>query len=72
MRDKKKTLRWKIICLNEVYELSLGYYLTRCILYVLISENSIENQKFHFLTKICEIQNKRWKNKNLFVSEWYQ
>ena len=36
MWDKKKTLKWKIICLNEVYIFSIEYFLTRCIFYVLI------------------------------------
>ena len=49
-------LRWKIICLNKVYKFSLGHFLTRCIFYVLILENTIRNQKFHFLTKICQIR----------------
>ena len=30
-----KTLRWKIIRLNEVYKL-LGHFLTKCIIYVLV------------------------------------
>ena len=36
---------------------SLGHLKTRCIFYVLMLD--IENQKFHFFTKICEIRNKR-------------
>ena len=59
MLDAKKTLRSKIIFLNEVYKFSLGNFLTRCIFYVLILKNTIENKKFHFLTKICEIRNER-------------
>ena len=54
----KKTLRRKIICQSEVYKFSVGHFLTRCIFYVLVLKNTIKNQKFHFLTKICEIQNK--------------
>ena len=33
MWHTKKTLWWKIICLNEVYKFSLGHFLTRCIFY---------------------------------------
>ena len=55
----KKTLRWKIICLNEVYKFSVGYYLTRCIFYVLILKRHYWKSKIPFLTKICEILNKR-------------
>ena len=36
---------------------SVGHFLNRYIFYVMIL--NIENQKFHFLTKISEIQNKR-------------
>ena len=50
-------IKWKIICLNEVYIFSLGYFLTRYIFHVLTLNT--ENQKFYFLTKICELQNKR-------------
>ena len=56
MKHMKKTLRWNIICLNEVYKFLVGHFLTRYIFYVLIL--NIENKKFHFLNKICEIQNK--------------
>ena len=49
--------RWKIICLNDVYKISLGHFLTRCIFYLLILKNAIENKKFNFLTKRCEMQN---------------
>ena len=61
MCHTKKMLRWRIICPNEVYEFSVGHFLTRYIFYVLIL--NIENQKLHFLTKMCEIQNKREKKK---------
>ena len=50
----KKTLRWKIIYINEVYKFSVGLLY---IFYVLIL--NIDNKKFHVVTKICEIQNKR-------------
>ena len=67
--------KWKIICLNEVYQFSVGHFLTRCIFYLLIL--NIENQKFHFLTKICVIRNKRrnaksfaWLKSTIFFSFW--
>ena len=46
-----------MICLNEVYKFSGGHFSIRYKFYVLIL--NIENEKFNFLTKICEIQNKR-------------
>ena len=32
------------------------YFLIICIFFVFILKNTIENQKFHFSTKICEIR----------------
>ena len=32
MWDTKKTFRWKIICLNEVYKISSRHFSTECIL----------------------------------------
>ena len=55
----KKKLGWEIIYLNEVYKFSLGIFSTKYIFYVLILKNTIGNKIFHFLTKICEIQNER-------------
>ena len=52
----KKTLRQKIICLDEVYIFSAGHFLIRYKFCVLTS--NIENQEFNFLTKIREIQSK--------------
>ena len=48
-----------MICLNEVYKFSSGHFSTGCIFYVLTLKNTFENQKFNFVTKICEIPNKR-------------
>ena len=56
MWDMKKTLRQKIICLDEVYIFSAGHFLIRYKFCVLTS--NIENQEFNFLTKIREIQSK--------------
>ena len=47
MWDTKKTFRWKITCLNEVYKFSSRHFSTECIFYVFIIRNNIE--KFHFL-----------------------
>ena len=59
MTYEKKTLKWKIIYLNEVYKFPVRQFLTRCIFYVLVlKKNTIENQKFNFSTKIRKIQNK--------------
>ena len=43
---QKKTFRWKIICLNEVYKFSLRHVSTECIFYVLIIRNTIEKISF--------------------------
>ena len=43
-----------MISLNEVNKFSVGHFLTRYKVYALIL--NIENQKFHFLSKICKIQ----------------
>ena len=67
MWDTKKTLIWWIICPNEVYKFSVGHFLTICIFYFFILKNTIENQKFHFVFKICEIRQNR-QNAKLFTS----
>ena len=54
-----KTLRWKIIFLTEVNKISVGHFLQDVYFMFWFKKNTIENLKFHFLTKICEIQNKR-------------
>ena len=46
------------ICLSEAYKFPLGHFPTGFIFYVSILKNTIENQKFNFLTKLYEIQNK--------------
>ena len=46
MWKTKKTFRWKIICLNEVYKFSSRHFSTECIFYVLIIRNTIENISF--------------------------
>ena len=48
----EKALRSKIICLNEVYKFSIGHFLTRCNILCFSFKKTLENQKFHFLTKI--------------------
>ena len=47
MWDTKKTFRWRIICLNIVYKLSLWHFSAGCIFYVLILKNTIENKNFY-------------------------
>ena len=37
----------------------VGHFLTRYTFDILVLKNTIKNQKFHFLTKICKTQNKR-------------
>ena len=58
-------LRWKMSCSNEVYKFSLSHFSTGCIFYVLILK-TLQNQEFYFLTKICEMRNKR-QNAKLFT-----
>ena len=45
------TLRWKIICLNEVYKFSAGNFLTRCIFYVLVSKKQYWKSKIPFFNQ---------------------
>ena len=65
MWHTKKTLRLKIICLNEVNKFSVENFLTTYKVYAL--NLIIENQKFYFLSKICEIQID-YQNKKSFAS----
>ena len=52
-----------LICYNT--KLFLNFF-TRYIFFFLIWKNTIENKKFHFLNKICEIWNKQWHTKSFF------
>ena len=58
MRDVEKTVYSKIVCLNKFYKFSSRYFFISCIFYVLNYKNTFENQKLHFVRKICKIWRK--------------
>ena len=68
--SQKKTVFTKVSVVCVQFLWTLGHFLRRCIFYliwktlILILKKTIENQKFHFSTKICEIRNKRWNSKS--------
>ena len=51
----EKTLGCEIVTLNNLYRYAFTHFLK---FFVLIQENTFENKKFDFLTKICEIWKK--------------
>ena len=67
----EKTLQYKLVNYIKIHKFESQHFFIRRIFFFLIKKNTIENQKFNFLTIICEIQkNVSLKNcfEKLFVS----
>ena len=52
----RKMLRSKIVHLKEIYNIDFDLFLIKRTVFVLIVKNFIENQKFNFPDKLCDIQ----------------
>ena len=63
----KKKLCYKIVYCIKIHKFESQYSSIRCIFFILIKNNTIQNSKLNFLTIICEIRKKR-KNAKLFTS----
>ena len=48
----------KIVNLKKIYNFDFDHFLIKRTVFVLIVKNVIENQKFNFPDKLCEIRNK--------------
>ena len=54
----KKMLRSKIVHLKKIYNFDFDHFLIKRTVFVLIVKNVINNQKFNFPDKLCDIRNK--------------
>ena len=63
----KKTLSYKIVYYKKVYKFYLQPFFIKRIYIFLILKNTIENGKFNFVVRICEIR-KKLMNPKLFAS----
>ena len=66
MADAKKCYDTKLFIVILRKDLQSQHFSKTCIFFFLVEKNTIQNQVFNFLTKICKIRNKRW-NANSFV-----
>ena len=63
----ERKLWYKIVYYIKIYKFKQQHFSIRCIFFFLIKKITIENLKFNFSTKICEIR-KKPKFGKLFVS----
>ena len=54
----EKMLRSKIVHLKRIYNFDFDHFLIKRTVFVLIVKNVIQNQKFNFPDKVCDIRNK--------------
>ena len=64
----KKLLRIKFVHLKKIYNFDFDHFCIKRTVFVLIVKNVIQNQKWNFSDKLCDIQKKCWGTK-LFVSK---
>ena len=54
----EKMLKSKIVHLKKIYNFDFDHFLIKRTVFVLIVKNVINNQKFNFPDKLCDIRNK--------------